>query len=404
MRRRTFLSSLLTVPLAGLFAGRAAARKVDRPRIVVVGAGAFGGWTALNLLRNGARVTLVDAWGAGNNRSSSGGESRVIRQGYSDPLYVRLAQRSLALWRKASAAWDRPIFHESGVLFMRREGHGESFFETALGNLDDAGVPCERLTGEELAARFPQLDGDGLAEGFIEPTAGYLLARRACEAVLAQFVELGGEYRMGEVSPGPIRAGEMAAATLSDGTRLEADGFVFACGPWLGTLFPESLGSFLTVSRQEVYYFGTPAGGRQFAPPALPVWADFGERIWYGIPGGERRGFKIADDTRGPVIDPTDDQRRISDAGLAAARRFLAERFPGLRDAPLVEGRVCQYTNTPDGDFIVDRHPEAHNVWLLGGGSGHGFKHGPALGELVADQVMGHRPPEPAFALARFDR
>lgn len=403
MHRRTFLRSLLAAPLAVLAARRAAARKADRPRIAVVGAGAFGGWTALELLRAGARVTLLDAWGPGHSRASSGGETRVIRHGYSERRYVDLAARSLAMWREAAAAWERPIFEACGVLFMRQAGVGEAFFESAAGHLAAAGVPHERLDGEALARRYPQINSDGIVAALYEPTAGYLLARRACEAVVEAVVAAGGDYRIAAASPGPIRHGEMSELVLRGGETLRADQYVFACGPWLKALFPELLGPVLEISRQEAYYFGLPAGDRRFAEPALPVWADFGSRLWYGIPGAERRGFKIADDTRGPPFDPTLSDRQVSAEGVAAARSYIERRFPGLGPAPLIESRVCQYTNTPDGGFLLDRHPAAGNVWLVGGGSGHGFKHGPALGEMVAGRVLGHLPPEPAFALTRFD-
>ena len=190
--------------------------------------------------------------------------------------------------------------------------------------------------------------------------------------------------------------------TLSTGGILHADRYVFACGPWLKQLFPEIIGPQLNVSRQEVFFFGPPPKDQRYTGPNLPVWADFGETLWYGIPGAENRGFKIADDTLGPAIDPTNTQRRVSAAGLQAARDYVAYRFPGLKDAPLIESRVCQYTNTPDANFIVDRHPAAANTWLIGGGSGHGFKHGPALGEMVAGYVLADTAPEKSFALARF--
>jgi glycine/D-amino acid oxidase-like deaminating enzyme len=377
------------------------ARKADRPHVVVVGAGAFGGWTAFHLALAGARVTLVDAWGAGHTRASSGGETRVIRHGYSDLRYVELAARSLTLWREWSAAWDRPLFHETGVLFLRQEGHAAEFFEQAAGHLAAAGVPHESLDAGEIAARFPQLNAEGLAGGLFEPTAGYLLARRACAAVAEAVAAAGGELLIASARPGPMQSGMMKTVTLGDGRQLGADSFVFACGPWLGSLFPELLAARLEVTRQEVYYFGTPSGVERYAPPALPVWAIFGDRLWYGIPGGERRGFKLADDTHGPGFEPTAGDRRVSEEGVRRARAFLDERFPGLADAPLTGGRVCQYTNTPDGDFIVDRHPEADNLWLVGGGSGHGFKHGPALGERVAAGVLGRAPTDPAFGITR---
>jgi glycine/D-amino acid oxidase-like deaminating enzyme len=134
----------------------------------------------------------------------------------------------------------------------------------------------------------------------------------------------------------------------------------------------------------------------------MPAWIDNGVRIFYGIPGNQGRGFKIADDSHGAAFDPTSGDRTPSAEGIAAARRYLRARFPALGDPPLLEARVCQYENSRDGHFILDRHPGAANVWVLGGGSGHGFKHGPALGELAASTVLGEVQPEPFFSLARF--
>jgi glycine/D-amino acid oxidase-like deaminating enzyme len=168
-------------------------------------------------------------------------------------------------------------------------------------------------------------------------------------------------------------------------------------------MFPEVLGPHLKISRQEVFYFGTPADDNRFDAGEMPAWTDLGDEVWYGVPGGKQRGFKVADDARGPEHDPSTTERTVSARGIRAAAEYVAYRFPGLTGAPLIVSRVCQYTNTPDGDFIADRHPEAGNVWLLGGGSGHGFKHGPALGEMVAAQVLGEKPVERTFALARFE-
>jgi len=199
--------------------------------------------------------------------------------------------------------------------------------------------------------------------------------------VLEAFAAEGGEYRQLAVqAPVQPQGGELAAVTLSDGSRLTADRFVFACGPWLGSLFPDVIGERVKPTRQEVFFFGTPPGDRRFTEEALPVWADHGTRFMYGIPGNEWRGFKVADDTRGPIIDPTTESRTPSPEALQTARDYLGVRFPGLKGAPLLESRVCQYEQSPDEHFIIDRHPGAANAWLVGGGSGHGFKHGPAVG------------------------
>lgn len=371
--------------------------------VAVIGAGAFGGWTALNLLRSGAQVTLLDAWGPGHSRSSSGGESRVIRHAYGKPIYVTMAKRSLALWHEANDAWGRPLLQVTGVLHMRQADSPINL--DADGSLmAQAGVPHEVLDHEELVRRYPQVNMDRIVSALYEPTAGYLLARRACQAVVDAFLSEGGEYRTAHVLPGTISGDRMMHIDLSTGGTLSADQYVFACGPWLKTLFPDVLGPHLTISRQEIFYFGTPARDHRYDTGALPVWTDLGDEIWYGIPGGEQRGFKIADDASGPEHDPSTTERTVTAAGISAASNYIAYRFPGLRGAPLIESRVCQYTNTPDGDFIADKHPEADNTWLLGGGSGHGFKHGPALGEMVAAQVLGQIPVEETFSLARFMR
>jgi len=375
-----------------------------------VGAGAFGGWLALWLCRRGARVTLVDAWGAGNSRSSSGGETRVLRAVYGrDRLYTEWVARALELWLDADARWGRRLFQPTGALWLFQGD--DTYARASLPLLAAAGLPAAELDLETAAARFPEVSFAGVGSVFYEERAGYLAARRACRAVADAVAAAGGEVREAAVTPGAIsrqaRAGrgEMSPLRLSDGGRLAADLYVFACGPWLGGLFPELLGPCLHVTRQEVFYFGTPAGGgARFGDAALPVWLDVGERIFYGIPGNHARGFKVADDTRGEAFDPTAGERVPSSAALERARGYLARRFPGMAGAPLLESRVCQYENSRDGQLVVDRHPEAANVWLLGGGSGHGFKLGPALGEYVAELILAGGDPHPELALARFAR
>jgi glycine/D-amino acid oxidase-like deaminating enzyme len=402
MRDRTLTRRAFVGRLSGLAALPALAPALQTPaRIVVVGAGAFGGWTALHLLRGGARVTLVDAWGPGNSRASSGGETRVIRGVYGDRrVYTEMAVRAFELWRENEQRWGRRLYTETGALWMAT-GEDDRYMRAAMPLLREAGLPYEELTIAEARSRYPQVSFDGVRWAMLEKKAGFLLARRACEAVVEGFVAEGGAYRMASAKPGPMAGGAMRAVVLSDGTAVEADAFVFACGPWLGRLFPDVIGERIRATRQEVFFFGTPADDARFSEGRMPVWVDLGPRLIYGIPGGERRGFKVADDTAGPPFDPTSGERLVSPEGLRAAREFLARRFPALAGAPLVESRVCQYESTPDSHFVMDRHPAAANVWLVGGGSGHGFKHGPAVGERVARLVRGEAAIDPVFALGR---
>ncbi|HEV2447527.1 MAG TPA: FAD-dependent oxidoreductase [Candidatus Sulfopaludibacter sp.] len=352
----------------------------------VVGAGAFGSWTAWHLRRGGASVLLADAWGPAHSRASSGDESRLIRMGYgADEIYTRMAMESLRQWRALFERRGERLFHPTGVLRMARQNDPQS--AETRGTLARCGVPVEVLGAADLAARYPQIRLPGPAAfGILETGSGVLLARRAVAAVVEDAVSAGVVYQTRAVA----RPGDLAAGTV-----------VFACGPWLPKLFPDLLGKRIWPTRQEVFYFAPPAGDRRFASGALPAWVDFTDpRGPYGAPDIENRGIKLGLDRHGPPFDPDTGDRRPSAEGLSEARRFLAERFPALADAPLTESRVCQYENTSSGDFLLDRHPEMDRVWLAGGGSGHGFKHGPAVGEYLAARILKGAPAEPRFAFA----
>jgi glycine/D-amino acid oxidase-like deaminating enzyme len=376
-----------------------------KPHIVVVGAGAFGGWTALYLLRGGARVTLLDAWGPGNSRSSSGGETRVIRGTYGPAQpYTQLAARAIELWREHQAQWNRKFFFPIGVLWMV-EGDG-AYELGSISSLKAAGIPFEELATSELARRWPQISFENVQSGIYEPHSGYLLARASAQAVVERFVSEGGEYRQAAVVndiDNYLPDEESKSLRLSDGTTIAADRFVFACGPWMGKLFPKTMGPHFLSTRQEIFFFGTPAGDPRYNEGNVPVWGDHSGHFMYGIPGNQERGFKLADDTRGPEFDPTSGERLVSEGSVKEIRKYLGYRFPGMKDAPLLESRVCQYENTKDENFVIDRHPQNKDVWMVGGGSGHGFKHGPALGEIVAKMVLNDEDADAVFRLARFN-
>ena len=361
---------------------------------VVIGAGSFGAWTAYYLQKSGRSVALLDQYGPANSRASSGDESRILRMGYgSEEIYTRWAMRSRELWVDLFDAVKQPeLFQQTGALWTpppaeRRAAQTRATFEKC-------GVEYEDLSMAELESRFPQFRFTSERIGIFEPASGVLLARKAVTEVAAQAVRNGVDYfRQAASAP---RAGRI---TTSAGDDIDAAVFVYACGPWLPKVFPELLGGRIRPTRQEVFYFGTPQGDLRFAPPRMPAWIDFGdERCPYVLPEIENRGFKIAFDRHGADFDPDTGDRVAT--GVDGARAFLRERFPALADAPLVESRVCQYENTSNGDFLIDRHPEFKNVWLVGGGSGHGFKHGPAVGEYVAKLIDGRAASEHKFSLA----
>ena len=381
----------------------------DKPfDVAVVGAGVFGAWTAFQLSRGGARVILLDAYGAGNNRASSGGESRIIRMGYGpDEIYTRMAQRAFVLWQALIdqiGPTPSGLFHPTGVLWLAREN--DLYCEAMLETFNRAKVRFEKLDRVELGRRYPQLATDDATWGILEPDSGVLMARKAVPATVAAAQTSGVVYRE-EAVLGPVNdAGhksKLDSVQTVSGRTIVADKFVFACGPWLPKLFPTLLTELIHVTRQEVFFFGVRAGDNHFAPEHMPAWIDFNDLV-YGIPDLDNRGFKIAIDAHGANFDPDSGDRMVSNEGLTAVRSILARRVPTLADAPVVETRVCQYENTSNGDFLIDRHPAYENVWIVGGGSGHGFKHGPAVGEHVAALLSGDAKVEARFSLGTKER
>jgi monomeric sarcosine oxidase len=364
----------------------------------VIGAGVFGAWTAHYLLGSGASVALVDAYGAASSRASSGGETRIIRMGYGpDELYTRWSARSLPVWQEFFARIERPLFHKTGVLWVSDDADGH--LAGMLKVLGEAGVICERLTAEEVRKRFPQLSFPDITCGVYEPLSGVLMARQSVQVVVQDAVEHGAEYFVASVNA-PRAGGRLAAVQTAAGESISAGTFVFACGPWLPKLFPELLAGRIQPTRQEIFFLGVPAGDPRFGVPHMPAWLHHNhpDRV-YSLPDLENRGFKVAFDTHGPAIDPDTAMRVIEQSSIDRLRNYLRRHVPALKDAPLVETRVCQYENTSNGDFLIDRHPEMENVWLVGGGSGHGFKHGPAVGEYVSSRILRNAPAEPRFSL-----
>ncbi|HTC48977.1 MAG TPA: FAD-dependent oxidoreductase [Candidatus Aquilonibacter sp.] len=376
----------------------------SKPHIAVIGAGAFGGWTALHLLELGAHVTLLDNWGPGNSRASSGGETRIMRGTYGpNQPYTALAARAFKLWGKYENRWKHQLLHRTGVLWMV-SSKDDDYERGSLALLREEHIKFQQLSTAQMKKRWPQINFSDVRWGIFESECGYLDARVSCQMVVDAFTGAGGTYRQVAALADGLEDAPLRSLRLSDGSRIRADYYVFACGPWLGKLFPEAVGKNIQPTKQDIFFFGPPARDSRFTDAHLPVWGDHGKRFFYGIPGSDRRGFKVADDTRGAAFDPTNGERVVSPATLKRVREYLSFRFPAMKEAPLIETRVCQYEQTLDSDFIVDRHPHMENVWLLGGGSGHGFKHGPALGEIMAEMILKAGTADERWQLARFSK
>jgi sarcosine oxidase len=337
---------------------------------IVVGAGVFGVSTARELGRRGWDVTVVEQYVPGTVRSASGGDTRLIRFAHGEvEWYSLLARRARGLWQELESETGTRLFDPVGIAWFD-SGDGD-FTARSEETLTRLGMPCERLTPEEAQRLYPSLGGDDLRSVLFEPDAGVLYARLATQA-LARGLRI-----------------ETRCATPEDPPQ--ADVVVWACGAWLPKIFPGLVE--LRISRRDVFFFGVDgswAGTPGFCDYDAPAYG-------HGELGG--LGMKIAPDGPGEEVDPDTLDRLPLASNEQLAREYAARRFPALANAPLIGARVCQYSLTGDTHFLVDRHPAHRHWWLLGGGSGHGFKHGPALGEYVADCIEGAREPEAFHAL-----
>ena len=386
LNRRDFLK--VTGVEAGALALASRVSAEPSPDVVVVGAGAFGGWTALHLREKGAAVTVLDAYGPGNSRASSGGETRQIRAGYEDrELYTRWVLEAFGRWKAREQEFGRKLLFETGRLLLAPEWD-ESLKVTKV-VLDKYGVPNEVLSPDDLRRRYPQMNSEGVGVALFEPTTGVLKAREGCIAVAEAFQKKGGRFRIARAQPGRTSGTRLLDVTLADGTAVAAATFVFACGPWLRKVFPEILKKKLFTPRRDVFFFGTPPGDDRFSYPNCPNYSEDNSLGYYGFPSFDNRGFKVCPVGEKTAFDPDTDERIVSAYEVKRARDYVAFRFPALKSQPIVETRVCQLEMSVDEHFIVDRHPAFENVWLVGGGSGHGYKHGPVVGEYVAERVLG---------------
>lgn len=369
-------------------------RSGQAPDVVVVGAGCFGAWTALNLQRMGARVTLVDQYGPGNSRSTSGGETRGVRTSYGDRphglQWGRWAAEAIQRWK----AWDEehaddllpPLFSTTGDLILRDEMI--PFMEQTRENWDAMGHPYEVLTPDEVHYRWPVIGLPDIQAALYEPGAGVVRARRAIESVAQVFQREGGRIVVGRVAPGRTDGRRVLDVEVAGGDRLSGGVFVFALGPWFPKFFPELMGRRVRVrTLGHVYYVATPPGDESYRVPNLPSWNVSGVTGWPALPQ-DARGFRLR--TGGHRDDDPDTSVRWIDAEYHdRAREVLRDYFPELADLPFNETRACHYESSVDSNFIIDRHPDHDNAWLAGGGSAEAFKQGPVLGEYIAGRVMG---------------
>jgi len=363
--------------------------------VVVVGAGVFGIWTAYYLATMGAKVTVVDAYGPGNSRATSGDETRGVRTSYGDKglwaeLWMGWANEAINRWTKFDAEWGREmkvrLFFNTGDLIFRAKP--EPFTNRNQELWKKLGIPFGVVKVEDIARDYPVFDLADITVALHEPRAGVVRARRACEVVAEAFRQAGGQLLLGYASLGERNGSRLQnIKTMGPAATLTADTFVFALGPWLPKAFPELMGQRIRTPIGYVHYFGTPPGDDRFTFPNLPSFNFPGVTGWPAL-SADNRGFRVR--LRGDTpTDPDLSQRVFDRKKDRLARDFLKARFPFLRTTPLLETRACHYEFSASRNFIIDRHPEFENVWFAGGGSAEGFKFGPVSGEYIAKRVIG---------------
>jgi sarcosine oxidase len=353
------------------------------PSAVIVGAGVFGASLARLLAIEGWDVTLVEQESPGWAGSSSGGESRLIRFAHGrEAWYARSARRAQALWREI----DSTLIADCGLAWF---AHADDGWEADSERMLRAeGIAVERLEPGQAQRLFPSLGVDDLSWVLFEPDAGVLFASRAVQVLAEQAREAGARVVAARAEP---HGGLARISGMGSGPELlEADRFVWACGPWLAKLFPQLVE--LRPTLQEVLF--VEASDEWIRAPG---WVDY-DRSFYGHGSLHDYGFKVATDAEGQTADP-DALGDLAGATEPLIRGYLRERFPALAAAPVRSRRPCPYELTPDTHFVAAPHPQHDHVWLLGGGSGHGFKHGPALAERMLAWLRGDEPPDPRFAL-----
>jgi glycine/D-amino acid oxidase-like deaminating enzyme len=365
------------------------------PDVVVIGAGAFGGWTAHYLQTLGANVTLVDAWGPGNSRATSGDETRGIRSSYGDrgensELWCRWAREAMHRWKAWDEEWGRELrmrlFYTTGDIILRSSATDNFITETRK-NWEKLGTPHEVLSIDEVNYRWSAINTKDMVVGLYEPEAGVGRARRSCEAVSEVVRHNGGRIITALAHPGSNANGQLNDLTLKPGMPLSAGQYVFACGPWLWKVFPEIFAKRMRTSMGSVFYFGTPSGDPRFVMPNMPSWNFPGITGWPSPPV-DYRGFRVRTGG-GRGTDPETSERWVDQAQFVRARQFLADKFPGMAGAPIVQTHSCHYESSISRNFVIDHHPDWSNVWIAGCGNAEGFKFGPVIGDYVARRVLG---------------
>ena len=362
--------------------------------IIVVGAGINGVTSAIELKKRGHRVVLVDPGPLPHPLAASTDISKAVRAAYGpDEIYTELAERCIALWKQWNVDFGTQLYHETGVLFVceRRMQQGDFEYESCR-VLEKSGHRVERFDEFTFHQRFPAFAEDRFKDGFFDPDAGYVESGRVVASLIdyakSRGVELRERAKFKELDENDKR---VAGIILEDRHRINGDAVVMATGAWTPYLLP-STKKFLRATGHPVFHL-KPKQPNFFLPARFPFFgADISTTGFYGFPLNQGV-VKIANHGAGREMSPDSSAREVTRADEKALRAFLRSTIPSLADAPIVDSRVCMYSDTNDGDFWIAPDPDRPNLTLATGDCGHGFKFAPVLGEIIADAVEGKANP-----------
>jgi glycine/D-amino acid oxidase-like deaminating enzyme len=365
--------------------------------IVVVGSGVFGASSALELALRGHKVTLLDPGPLPRPIASSTDISKAVRMDYgSDDLYMALMEEGLRRWDRWNLQWGEELYHEDGFLFLTSGEMRPGDFEyESFQLLQRRGHRVERMNSNALQGRYPAWNAPKYSDGYYNRRAGWAESGRVVEHLVADALAAGVVLRNGlSLKELMEREAKITGVASDQGEEFRADYVVLAAGPWSPSLFPP-LAAWMRPVAQPIFYF-RPDDPGPYLPERFPVWAaDLSKTGWYGFPATRDGIVKVSNHGPGREVSP-DDSRETTPGAESFCRAFLEMTFPGLAGAPLVSSRTCLYCDSWDGNFYIDHVPDLPGLVVATGGSGHGFKFAPVLGEIIADVV--ERKPNPYSA------
>jgi glycine/D-amino acid oxidase-like deaminating enzyme len=355
--------------------------------VIVVGAGINGVTAAIELKKRGHQVILIDPGPLPHPLAASTDISKAVRAAYgADEDYTELAERSIKLWHKWNEEFGIELYHETGVMFVRRREMKPGDFEyESFKLLQQRGHKVERMNSAQR--RFPAWNPELFRDGVLEIEAGYAESGRAVATLIQRAesigVELQSSSRFAHLDE---RDHRIQGIVLDNGERIAADVVVMAVGAWTPYLLPFTK-KFFRASGQPVFHL-KPSRADLFAPERFPVFgADITTTGYYGFPLNRDGIVKIANHGPGREMSPESPQRAVTSEEEENLRKFLSRAFPALADAPIVYTRVCMYCDTHDGNFWIAPDPERKGLVIAAGDCGHGFKFAPVLGQIIADAV-----------------